>query len=70
MAAERFSSDVLEMFYSPIPRRENIKLPEPLNGEELLLDEFELGWLREWRMNISEGNPHKRDLDMFKIEKR
>jgi len=36
MAAERFSSDVLEMFYGPIPRRENTQLPEPLNEVEPL----------------------------------
>jgi len=77
MAAERYSSDVLEMFYGSIPRRENIKLPEPLNSdEELFLDEFELNqnnfgeWLREWRMEISEENPNKRDLNMFERENR
>jgi len=43
MAAERYSSDTLEMFYGPIPRRENTNLPEPLNNDlEPLLDGFEL----------------------------
>ena len=42
MAAARYTSDVLEMFYGPIPRRENIKLPEPLNEVDELLDGFEL----------------------------
>ena len=77
MAAERYSSDVLEMFHGPIPWREIIKLPETLNGdEEPLLDEFELNqnnfgeWLREWRMNISEGNPNRGDLNMFERENR
>ena len=62
MAAASYSSDVLEAFYGPIPRRENIQLSEPLNEVEPVLDEFELNqnnfdqWLREWRMNISPEN--------------
>ena len=65
MAAASYSSDVLQTFYGPIPRRENANLPEPLNEVELLLDGFELNqnnfgeWLREWRMEISEENPPK-----------
>ena len=53
MAAASYSSDVLEMFYGQIPRRENTNLPEPLNEVESLLDGFELNqnnfgeWLRE-----------------------
>ena len=64
------------MFYGPIPRRENIKLPEPLNEVEPLLDGFELKqnnfgeWLREWRMKTSEENPNNRDLFMFERENR
>ena len=62
MAAASYSSDVLDAFYSPIPRREYTRLPEPLNEVEPVLDEFELNqnnfdeWLREWRMNISPEN--------------
>ena len=33
MAAARYSSDVLQMFYGPIPREERINLPEPLTYE-------------------------------------
>ena len=72
MAAARYSSDVLESFYGTIPRRENVRLPEPLNEVvEPVLDEFELNqnnfgeWLREWRMNISQENPNRGDLNMF-----
>ena len=67
MAAASYSSDVLEMFYGQIPRRENIKLPEPLNEIEPLLDGFKLNqnnfgeWLREWRMKKSEENPNNKD---------
>jgi len=76
MAAERYSSDVLQMFYGPIPRRENTNLPEPLNEVEPLLDGFELNqnnfgeWLRVWRMKTSEENPNNRDLYMFERENR
>jgi len=30
MAAARYSSSVLQMFYGPIPREEKTNLPEPL----------------------------------------
>jgi len=77
MAAERYSSDVLEMFYGQIPRRENINLPEPLNNDvEPLLDAFELNqnnfgeWLREWRMKTSEENQNNGDLFSFERENR
>ena len=71
MAAASYSSDVLHTFYGSIPRRENVRLQEPLNEVEPVLDEFELNqnnfgeWLREWRMNISQENPNRGDLDMF-----
>ena len=72
MAAARYPSDVLERFYGPIPRRENLLLPEPSNGAvEPVFDEFELNqnnfgeWLREWRMNVSQQNPNRGDLNMF-----
>ena len=48
MAAASYSSDVLQTFYGPIPRRENANLPELLNEEELLLDEFELNQTKFW----------------------
>ena len=33
MAAARYSSDVLQMFYGPIPREEKTNLPEPLKPD-------------------------------------
>ena len=74
MAAASYSSDVLHTFYGSIPRRENVRLPEPLNEVEVepVLDEFELNqnnfgeWLREWRMNISQVDPNRGQRDMFR----
>ena len=37
MAAARYSSDVLQMFYGPIPREEKINLPEPLKPDFTVL---------------------------------
>jgi len=63
MAAARYSSDILQMFYGPIPREERINLPEPLAHEvHALYDGFQISqnyfeeWLRVWRMGISEGS--------------
>jgi len=75
MAAARYSSDVLQMFYGPIPRTERINLPEPLTYEvHALYDGFQISqnnfqeWLRVWRMDISERNPNNRDLLRFARE--
>ena len=43
MAAARYSSDVLQMFYGPIPREEKINLPEPLEPDlTVLYDGFQI----------------------------
>ena len=75
MAAARYSSDVLQMFYGPIPREENINLPEPLEPDiTVLYDGFQISqnnfqeWLRVWRMDVSERNPNNKDLLMFARE--
>jgi len=75
MAAARYSSDVLQMFYGPIPREENINLPEPLEPDiTILYDGFQISqnnfqeWLRVWRMDVSERNPNNKDLLMFARE--
>jgi len=72
MASARFSSDVLQMFYGPIPREENINLPEPLQPDfTALYDFFKITqndfheWLRVWRMDVSARNPNNKDLLMF-----
>jgi len=74
MAAARYSSDVLQMFYSPIPMRENRNQREPLEPEKHpLFDGFQTHQynspdLRTWRMDVSERNPNKKDLLMFARE--
>jgi len=72
MAAVRFSSDVLQMFYGPIPREENRNLPEPLEPDlTVLYDVFQISQnnfqelLRVWRMDVSERNPNNKDLLRF-----
>jgi len=72
MAAARYSSDVLRMFYSRIPEEENRNLPEPLQPRlNALFDVFKISqnnfqeWLRVWRMDVSEGNPNNKDIFMF-----
>ena len=75
MAAARYSSDVLQMFYGPIPREEKINLPELLkpdftavyDGFQISQDNFQ-EWLRVWRMDASERNPNNRDILKFARE--
>ena len=69
MAAARFSSDVLQMFYGPITEEENIKLPQPLQPDVVEIDDvFILArnnfqeWLRVWKMVVSEVNVNNKDL--------
>ena len=75
MAAARYSSDVLQMFYGPIPREEKINLPEPLEPDfTALYDGFQISqnnfqaWLRVCKMDISKSNPKKKDLLKFARE--
>ena len=43
MAAAKFSSDVLQKFYSPIAREQNRNLPQPLRPESVpLRDGFKI----------------------------
>ena len=37
MAAARYSTDVLKMFYGPIPEEENRNLPQPLEPDQVVL---------------------------------
>ena len=69
MAAANYSSDVLQMFYGPIPRDQNRNLRRPLQPELVVLyDGFLLSqtnyreWLRVWNMVVSEGNPNNKAL--------
>ena len=75
MAAARFSSDVLQMFYGPITEAENINLPQPLQPDVVEIDDvFILArnnfqeWLRVWKMVVSEGNVNNKDLLAFARE--
>ena len=73
MAAARFSSNVLQTFYSPITREENRNLPQPLQPERVpVRDVFKISqtnfqeWLRVWIMNVSQTNPNNKDIYMYK----
>ena len=64
MAAARYLSDVLQMFYGPITREQNRNLSQPLQPDHVVLyDGFLLSqsnfqeWIRVWRMDVSEINP-------------
>ena len=75
MAAARYSSDALQMFYGPIPEEENRNLPQALQPDLVVLyDRFLLSqtnfqeWLRIWRMAVSEENSNNKDLLVFTRE--
>ena len=75
MAAARFSSNVLENFYSPLSRGQNRNLPQPLQPELVpLRDGFKISqsnfqeWLRVWIMDVSKTNPNNKDILMFERE--
>jgi len=72
MAAARYSSDVLQMFYGSIPKEENRNQPQTLKPKYVgLYDRFLISqnnfqdWLRIWRMAVSEENPNNKDLLVF-----
>ena len=76
MAAARYSSDVLQMFYGSIPEK-NINLPQTLKPNYVVpYDRFIISqnnfqdWLRVWRMTVSEENPNNKDLFVFTREKK
>ena len=71
MAASRFSSDVLELFYGTISQEENKRQKMPLEPVRAVRErdiDFELlrnnfsEWLRIWKMTVPEGYPYKTDL--------
>ena len=73
MAAARFSSNVLDNFYSPLSREQNRNLPQPLQPERVpVRDVFKISqsnfqeWLRVWIMNVSQTNPNNKDIYMFR----
>ena len=75
MAAARYSSDVLQMFYGPTPEEKNINLAQTLKPDYVVpYDRFLISqnnfqdWLRVWRMDVSEENPNNKDLFVFARE--
>ena len=75
MAAARFSSNVLQNFYSPLSRGQNRNLSEPLQPELVpVRDVFKISqsnfqeWLRVWIMDVSKTNPNNKDIFMFARE--
>jgi len=74
MAAARYSSDVLQMFYGPIPMRVKGNQREPLKPQKLpVFGRFQTYQynnpdLRTWRMDVSERNPNNKDLLIFARE--
>ena len=75
MAASRFSSDVLQKFYSPITREQNRNIPQPLRPELVpVCDVFKISqsnfqeWLRVWIMDVSKTNPNNKDILVFERE--
>ena len=75
MAAARYSSDVLQMFYGSIPEEKNLNLPKTLKPKYVVpYDRFLISqnnfqdWLCVWRMTISEENPNNKDLFVFARE--
>ena len=72
MAAARFSTDVLQMFYGPIPARENRNLPRAMEPDHIVNYDVFLMFpslfheqLRVWKMTVSSGNPNNNDLLVF-----
>ena len=72
-AAARYSDEVLEIFYGPIPEQENRLLPPPLNPQRLIHpDELNLvlqrhaflNWLSSYKMVIPANCPAN-DITMF-----
>ena len=76
MAAERYSSEVLRMFYGPIAEQKNPNLPQQLEPEVVEIDDvFVLArrnnfreWLRVWKMVVSAENVNNNDLLAFARE--
>ena len=74
MAVAAVQRDVLEMFYSPVPR--GIKLPKPMEPQRL--EQFEgfvlvrnnfKGWLNVWRMELTLDRKFKKvDIYQFRRE--
>ena len=69
MEAARFSSDVLEMFYGPVPKEENRRQRASLRPNRdidfyLARNDF-IQWLRVWRMSVPEASPYKGDISQF-----
>ena len=65
MSAARHQNDILQMFYGEIQAQVNRRLPHPLNPRVVEVEDNYNGWLRVWKMIVSERNPHNKDLFEF-----
>ena len=72
MCAARYQNDVLEMIYGEIPVEVNRTLRRPLTPVMIEIEDVFFTsqnnyyeWLRVWKMIVSEGNPHHKDLSAF-----
>ena len=76
MAAERYSSKLLQMFYGPIAEQENAGLSQPLEPDVVEIDDIFIlahrknfqEWLRVWKMVVSRRNVNNNDLLAFARE--
>ena len=76
MAAERYSTEVLQVFYGPIAEQENIGLPQPLEPDVVEIDDIFIlarrnnfrEWLRVWKMVVSAENVNNNDRLAFARE--
>ena len=74
MAAARYSSNMIEMFYGPISVEENGRQNIPLRPERLWVN-FErnqnnFNQLRVWIMKVPERYPYNTDLLIFAQKKK
>ena len=70
MAAARYSSDVLEMFYGPISQEENARTEPPSiprrRDFDFILERNNFDeWLRIWKMTVPFASKFKADLMKF-----
>ena len=75
MAAARFSSEALQMFYRPINWEENLNLPHPLQPDRVpTYDTFPISqtdfkeWLRVCRVDVWAEHANNKDLLKFARE--
>ena len=76
MSAERYSSEVFQMFYGPIAEQVNADMPQPLEPDLVEIDDIFIiarrnnfqEWMRVWKMVVSRRNVNNNDLLAFARE--